>query len=131
MAPRQDRMRRDFGDHAADAGDILLGFGASAIGQLPQGYVQNEIHAAAYSETIAAGGLATALGYALTGDERLRAETIGRLIFEFGADPGLCGPRLGSVPERAPSSRRLYDLIFAEAVETGEAGPNYRERRAV
>ena len=44
----------------------MLGFGASAIGQLPQGYVQNAVHAGAYSESIASGRLATAKGCDLT-----------------------------------------------------------------
>ena len=34
-------------------GNILLGFGASAIGRLPQGYVQNEVGTRAYSQSIA------------------------------------------------------------------------------
>jgi oxygen-independent coproporphyrinogen-3 oxidase len=62
-APRGARLRRNFRG-ATDTSDILLGFGASAIGRLPQGYVQNEIDIRAYSALIAGGALATASGYA-------------------------------------------------------------------
>src|SRR5204863_3557424 len=62
--------------------NILLGFGASAIGLLPQGYVQNEVRTRGYSESIASGRLATVKGYGLTGDDRLRAEIIERIRSE-------------------------------------------------
>jgi len=94
---------------------ILLGFGASAIGQLPQGYVQNEVHSGAYSERIATGRLATAKGCPLAGADRLSAETIERIMRESGIDTGSIGARAGSVAERIPPlSPRLYDMIFAD-----------------
>jgi oxygen-independent coproporphyrinogen-3 oxidase len=66
VALREGSLRRNLKGYTADAGNILLGFGASAIGQLPQGYVQNAVHTGAYSESIASGGLATVKGCALT-----------------------------------------------------------------
>ena len=68
VAQREGKLRRNFQGYTADAGNILLGFGASAIGQLPQGYVQNAVHTGAYSESIASGRLATVRGCALTDD---------------------------------------------------------------
>jgi len=59
-----------------DCGDVLLGFGASAIGRLSQGYVQNIVPTREYSERIAAGRLATGKGYALTSDDQFRAGLI-------------------------------------------------------
>ena len=72
--PRDGTLRRNFQGYTTDTGNTLLGFGASAIGQLPQGYVQNEVGTRAYSASIANGRLATVKGYALTDDDRLRAE---------------------------------------------------------
>ena len=43
-------LRRNFQGYTTDTSDILLGFGASAIGRLPQGYVQNEVQTRAHSE---------------------------------------------------------------------------------
>jgi oxygen-independent coproporphyrinogen-3 oxidase len=115
VALRQGRLRRNLQGYATDAGNILLGFGASAIGQLPQGYVQNEVHSGAYSERIATGRLATAKGCPLAGADRLSAETIERIMRESGIDTGSIGARAGSVPERIPPlSPRLYDMIFAD-----------------
>jgi oxygen-independent coproporphyrinogen-3 oxidase len=85
-ALRLGRLRRNFQGYTTDASNILLGFGASAIGHLPQGYVQNEVRTRAYSESIASGRLATVKGYGLTGDDRLRAEIIERIMCDFGVD---------------------------------------------
>ena len=63
VAPREGRLRRNFRG-TTDTSDILLGFGASAIGRLTPGYVQNEIDIRSYSALIAGGVLATARGYA-------------------------------------------------------------------
>jgi hypothetical protein len=73
IALGEGKLRRHFQGYTTDASNILLGFGASAIGRLPQGYVQNEIHTRGYLESIASGRLATIRGYALTDDDRLRA----------------------------------------------------------
>ena len=43
VAFREGRLRRNFQGYTTDTSDVLIGFGASAIGSLPQGYVQNEM----------------------------------------------------------------------------------------
>jgi oxygen-independent coproporphyrinogen-3 oxidase len=105
-------LRRNLQGYTTDTGNILLGFGASAIGRLPQGYVQNEVATRAYSTAIAGGRLATAKGYALTDDDRLRAEIIERIMCDFAADLGQICARHGSVAKTMlESSIRLQDLI--------------------
>ena len=63
--------------HRRNVSNILLGFGASATGRLPQGYVQNAMHTRVYLESIAGGRLATVIGRALTDDDRQCADGIG------------------------------------------------------
>lgn len=79
-------LRRNFQGYTTDMADALIGFGASAIGRLPQGYVQNEIGLGDYATRIAAGELGTAKGYMLTADDRLRAELIERIMCDFSVD---------------------------------------------
>jgi oxygen-independent coproporphyrinogen-3 oxidase len=118
IALREGTLRRNFQGYTTDTGNVLLGFGASAIGRLPQGYVQNEVGTRAYSQAIASGGLATVKGYALTGDDRLRAEIIERIMCDFGADLGLICARHGSVAEAVlQSSPRLKTLISDGVIE--------------
>ncbi len=118
VAMRDGTLRRNFQGYTTDASNILLGFGASAIGLLPQGYVQNEVRTRGYSESIASGRLATVKGYGLTGDDRLRAEIIERIMCDFGVDLDPICARHGSVPEAMlKSSPRLQNLISDGVVE--------------
>lgn len=112
VALREGRLRRNFQGYTTDQSDILLAFGASAIGRLPQGYVQNEVAIAAYSRAIAHDRLATAKGYALTADDRLRGEIIERIMCDFAVDlDAICG-RHGSAPEAMlESAARLKELV--------------------
>jgi oxygen-independent coproporphyrinogen-3 oxidase len=118
VALREGRLRRNFQGYTTDASTNLLGFGASAIGLLPQGYVQNEVNTRAYLESIANGKLATVKGYALTDDDRLRGEIIERIMCDFGVDLDQVCARHGSVPEQVlKSSPRLQHLISDGVVE--------------
>ncbi|MEW6150059.1 MAG: oxygen-independent coproporphyrinogen III oxidase [Bradyrhizobium sp.] len=112
VAYEQRTLRRNFQGYTTDTSETLLGFGASAIGHLPQGYVQNEVQIGAYAQSIAAGRLATAKGYGLTDDDRLRADIIERIMCEFSADLGDICARHGAEPgAMLKSAARLKPLI--------------------
>jgi oxygen-independent coproporphyrinogen-3 oxidase len=85
---RDGCLRRNFQGYTTDIADALIGFGASAIGRLRQGYVQNAIGLGDYATRIAAGVLATDKGYALTADDRLRADLIERIMCDFAVNIG-------------------------------------------
>lgn len=117
-ALRDGTLRRNFQGYTTDTSDILLGFGASAIGHLSQGYVQNEVGTRAYLRSIAGSGLATVRGYALTDDDRLRAEIIERIMCDFGADlDQICARHGSAAATMLKSSPRLQDLISDGIVE--------------
>ncbi|MCY3212811.1 coproporphyrinogen III oxidase, partial [Acinetobacter baumannii] len=80
------RLRRNFQGYTTDPSDVLLGFGASAIGRLDAGYVQNEVHLGRYAERVAAGSLPTVKGCRLSPDDVLRAEIIERIMCDFSVD---------------------------------------------
>jgi oxygen-independent coproporphyrinogen-3 oxidase len=86
VAARSGRLRRNFQGYTSDDSTALIGFGASAIGRLPQGYVQNLPDTGGYSRAIAAGRLATARGLVLSDDDRVRARVIERLMCDFDVD---------------------------------------------
>ncbi|HXV31666.1 MAG TPA: oxygen-independent coproporphyrinogen III oxidase [Sinorhizobium sp.] len=85
-AAAEGRLHRNFQGYTTDACETLIGFGASAIGRMADGYVQNEILPGLYAQKIAAGNLATVKGYRLTREDRLRANIIERLMCDFRAD---------------------------------------------
>jgi oxygen-independent coproporphyrinogen-3 oxidase len=117
-ALREGRLHRNFQGYTTDESTVLLGFGASAIGHLPQGYVQNQVAIGDYSDAIATGRLATAKGYAMTEEDVLRAEIIERIMCDFGVDVGAVCARHGSGADAVlKSAPRLKQLVSDGVVE--------------
>jgi oxygen-independent coproporphyrinogen-3 oxidase len=91
MAQEAGTLHRNFQGYTTDTCETLIGFGASAIGRVREGYVQNEVAPGSYARHIAAGRLATSKGYRLTDEDRVRASIIERLMCDFAADvPAIC-----------------------------------------
>lgn len=86
IAAQENRLHRNFQGYTTDDADALIGLGASAIGRLPQGFVQNAPDLAGYSRSVAAGRLATVKGLTLNDDDRLRASIIERLMCDLSVD---------------------------------------------
>ena len=81
-------LRRNFQGYTVDQAEALLPFGASSIGKLPQGYVQNIADVGNWRRAVEAGRLPTAKGVAFSQDDRARAATIERLMCDFSVDYG-------------------------------------------
>jgi oxygen-independent coproporphyrinogen-3 oxidase len=104
-------LRRNFQGYTTDTSEVLLGFGASSIGQLPEGYVQNEVMLQRYAERLRAGELATAKGYRLTAEDRLRAELIERMMCDLEVDvERICARHRMAPNTLAASMQRLHAL---------------------
>jgi oxygen-independent coproporphyrinogen-3 oxidase len=86
IAAREKRLRRNFQGYTTDEADALIGLGASAIGKLPQGFVQNASDLAGYSRAVSAGRFATVKGLALSESDRLRGAIIERLMCDLAVD---------------------------------------------
>jgi oxygen-independent coproporphyrinogen-3 oxidase len=109
-------LHRNFQGYTTDPSDVLIGFGASAIGRLTQGYAQNEVVLGRYAERISRGELATAKGYALTADDRLRADLIERVMCDFKVDVAeVCG-RHGTAPETIMQSIPRLRMLEGDGV---------------
>lgn len=77
---RDGALKRNFQGYTVDEADALIGFGASAIGRLPQGYVQNTVATAQYERGIDEAGVSVARGFALGDEDRARAHVIEQLM---------------------------------------------------
>ena len=93
-------LHRNFQGYTTDDADMLIGFGASSIGRLHDGYVQNLAKTFDWRNALAAGRLPIARGAALTDDDRLRGEIIERLMCEFRVDLDALADRPGFAPDR-------------------------------
>ena len=86
VAARQGRLSRNFQGYTTDAAAALIGIGASAIGALPQGHVQNSTPVGSWRDAIASGRFATAKGCVLGPEDRLRGAVIERLMCDLAVD---------------------------------------------
>lgn len=106
IAAREGRLHRNFQGYTTDDADALIGVGASSIGRLPQGFVQNAPDIAGYSRSIKAGQFATVKGLKLRDDDVLRAAIIERLMCDLALDLDL----FGGVADFAAEMATLEDL---------------------
>jgi len=79
-------LHRSFQGYTDDTAAVLLGLGASAIGALPQGYVQNETGVPAYNAALGNGEFAIARGVALSADDRMRRSLIEAIMCDLAAE---------------------------------------------
>jgi oxygen-independent coproporphyrinogen III oxidase len=85
-AASEGKMRRNFQGYTTDEATVMIGFGASSIGRLPQGYVQNEAVVPPWREKLENGELPAHRGVVMTPDDRFRADIIEKLMCDFTID---------------------------------------------
>lgn len=141
-AAKNHTLRRSFEGYTDNTSDVLLGFGASAISRLPQGYVQNVSSTAAYLKAIASNGQAIMRGHRKQGEDALRGRMIEMILCDFRIDMvRLTGEGLGKgdlimdllaqlvrrfpdevvlVPEGVfiPAHAKVYARAIARALDT-------------
>lgn len=113
-------LRRNFQGYTTDTSPALIGFGASAIGRLPQGYVQNEVPIERYAAAVLGGMLATARGHALSPDDRVRADLIERLMCDLHVDVEAVCRAHGADPLAYLAANPRLDTLIAEGIARRE-----------
>lgn len=97
VAARAGTVRRNFQGYTVEPADALIGLGASSIGLLPQGYVQNMPATAEYERRVLGGALAAVRGFALQPMDRVRSWTIERLMCDFSLSKSALLARFGAL----------------------------------
>jgi len=101
-------LHRNFQGYTSEIGEVLLGFGPSAISTLPQGYAQNIPSVASWRQAVQAGHLPVARMRALTAEDRLRGAVIEQLMCNLRVDLGAMAQTAGMRPEIfGPSVEKL------------------------
>jgi oxygen-independent coproporphyrinogen-3 oxidase len=118
VAKREGRLRRNFQGYTDDSADTLIGLGASSIGRMPQGFVQNVVATRDYLAHIAEDRLATAKGYAFTGEDRFRADIIERIMCDMAVDLPQIAQIHGRAPESAIVDRSRIESLIADGAVT-------------
>jgi oxygen-independent coproporphyrinogen-3 oxidase len=125
-AAEDGALHRNFQGYTTDACKTLLGLGASAIGRLRWGFVQNATRIPDYERRIAGGELATARGCRMGDEDERRGAIIEALMCNYRADVGRLLPggiaelerdglvrRNGSIVEVASDARPLVRVVAA------------------
>jgi oxygen-independent coproporphyrinogen-3 oxidase len=94
-AAAEGRVHRNFQGYTDDGAETLLGFGVTAIGRTPLGFVQNEPETGAWSRAVAAGKLPVSRGIALSLDDMLRGHVIERIMCDGAVDLDAAGRMFG------------------------------------
>lgn len=83
VAAQNGKLHRNFQGYTTDNCKTLFGLGASSIGRLDGGYVQNLVATGQYQDRVAKGQLPTDKGVELSIDDKIRAYIIERLMCDF------------------------------------------------
>ncbi|WP_417416908.1 oxygen-independent coproporphyrinogen III oxidase [Hoeflea sp.] len=83
IAAASGTMRRNFQGYTSDTAGALIGMGASSIGQLSQGYIQNQPSTGEYQRQANLGQLPVVRGFELSTEDRIRARIIELLMCDF------------------------------------------------
>ena len=116
VAHARKRLHRNFQGYTTDNASAILGFGPSAIGWLPQGYVQNDPVRGRYARRIAAGLPATARGIRISREDRCRAVVIERLMCDFEVDLGQVCRAHGTRPDTLLRAADRLPALQADGV---------------
>lgn len=114
LAAENGSLRRNFQGYTTDTCATLLGFGASAIGRLGAGLVQNSVRIPDYERLVGGGSLATIRGCHIDEEDNRRGAIIEQLMCNYRAKIGSVDARLDELVEDG-LVRRIGDFI--EVVE--------------
>ncbi len=79
-ALKSKKLKRNFQGYSTDKGTSIIGFGASAIGYLPLGYVQNTLDFEEYKKNILNEILPIKKGIKISEDDKLRKKIIDEIM---------------------------------------------------
>lgn len=110
-AAASGRLHRNFQGYTTDEAEVLIGLGASSIGRMPQGFVQNEVSIGRYQEVVKQDRLPVTRGYRFVGDDRLRGAIIERLMCDYRVDLDVLCQDFGADPSDLVPDSLLEPLI--------------------
>lgn len=108
-------LKRNFQGYTTDNAEALLGIGASSIGMMPQGYVQNVVSIPEYLRLANAGKLAIAKGIEVSEDDIIRREIIERLMCDLAVD-------LSEIEKKFGLSKGFFGQELARLQDFAEDG---------
>ena len=118
VAARSGHLRRNFQGYTTDSAPALIGLGASSVGSLPQGYVQNSIPTGDYIRRVRDGKLATVRGFEFTVEDRMRGYVIEQLMCNAQVDVRQLESLFGEQSSHVVDDMRLLCALDGEGLVT-------------
>jgi len=127
QAQRAGVLRRNFQGYTTDRAPVLIGLGASAIGALPEGYVQTLPEERAWLAAVEDGRLPVARGLSLTEDDRTRRAIIETLMCDMSLDLLRVPPPIwrDAEPRLAPLLRDGLAVLGEGRLQVTEPGRRF------
>jgi oxygen-independent coproporphyrinogen III oxidase len=95
LAQRNKTLQRNFQGYSTRANADIYAFGMSAISQIPDAYWQNEKDLLKYYAALDAGRVPLSRGYIVSDEDKIRRDTIMRVMCDLGLDYAAMSNRLG------------------------------------
>lgn len=114
VAQRHKQLQRNFQGYSTRAGTDIYAFGMSSISQIPDAYWQNEKELPRWQEAVDAGRVPLHKAYLVTEEDRIRRDTIMRVMCDLSIDYKAMGERLG-VDFQRHFAAELDSLVDLEA----------------
>jgi oxygen-independent coproporphyrinogen III oxidase len=116
IAAARRTLRRNFQGYTSDPADVLIGIGASAIGRLPQGFVQNAADIGGWGRAIKVGRLPTVRGRHLSRDDLLRGDIIEELMCVFDCNLDRACARHGTGREALQGCQETLEQLARDGL---------------
>lgn len=110
-AASEGRLRRNFQGYTDDPAPTLLPIGPSSIGQFRQGFVQNFLANDQWAQSVTRHELPLSRALAISGDDRLRATVIERLMCDLTVDVAEQCRQQGFAEDALDASFPLIDAL--------------------
>jgi len=95
QAQRNKTLQRNFQGYSTRGNADIYAFGMSAISQIPDAYWQNEKELLKYYAALDAGKVPLTRGYVVSDEDKLRRDTIMRVMCDLGLNYAAMSQRLG------------------------------------
>lgn len=114
VAQSRKELQRNFQGYSTRGGSDIYAFGMSSISQTPEAYWQNEKDLTKYYAALDAGQVPLVRGYVVSEEDKIRRETIMRVMCDLSLDYGAMSKRLG-IDFAAHFEREIEGLSGFEA----------------
>ncbi len=124
LAQRNKTLQRNFQGYSTRGNADIYSFGMSAISQVPDAYWQNEKDLLKYYAALDSGKVPLTRGYVVSEEDKIRRETIMRVMCDLGLDYAAMSQRLG-IDFLSHFEREIESLAGFEAdglVKRSQAG---------